>query len=303
MGDDYVKLFSDQQVETAANTDLILYLNKTEGFTFKREPGSNRCIEHDSLVIKDNLFYWNSRGEGGNIINFVEYHRNMNFKEAVMHLLEFNNVDHVLDEGAITTTNKQTGGSVTISKENIRKAYAYLIKRRGISKDTVDELVNKGLLLMSKEEGLPSNMAFKIMSPKDGDAGYEVHGTYDKKRYKGCIPDKEGRQYGFNIQVGDPDKAYIFESAIDLISFYEIWERSPGMLDNVILISLSGLKVGVIEAMQRDFNFKDLVLCVDNDKAGEDFQQVLLKKGFKFNTMKVPDGLKDWNELLIQERF
>jgi hypothetical protein len=300
-----MKLFSEEQEKIAANTDLVLYINKTEGFTFSRSGKYARCHQHDSLVINNgNFFNWHSKGTRGNAINFVMEHQNYPFKQAMIHLLEFNNVDHVLDEDAVyTTTNKNTGGSVTISKEDIRKAYAYLIKRRGISKDIVDELVNEGLLLMSKEEGLPSNIAFNIKAPDETNAGYEVHGTYDLKKYKGCIPDKKGRQYGFNIRIGKPEKAYLFESAIDLISFYQMWKhKNPRTMKDIILISLSGLKEGVIEAMQKDFNIKELVLCVDNDDAGANFQKVLLNKGFEFKVMKVPEGYKDWNEYLTEGR-
>ncbi|WP_335743549.1 hypothetical protein [Salicibibacter kimchii] len=51
-----------EQVERAKRVDLLDYL-EVKGETFKKEGRYYRHTEHDSLIIRDQMYAWNSRGE------------------------------------------------------------------------------------------------------------------------------------------------------------------------------------------------------------------------------------------------
>ncbi|RDY66417.1 hypothetical protein DXT76_20965, partial [Halobacillus trueperi] len=80
------KHVSADQVEVARNVDLIDYLER-KGEPLKREGRYYRHQVHDSLVIKDQMYAWNSKDEkGAGVINFAKMFYGMSFPEAVMDL-------------------------------------------------------------------------------------------------------------------------------------------------------------------------------------------------------------------------
>ncbi|UOQ94909.1 hypothetical protein MUO14_08280 [Halobacillus shinanisalinarum] len=78
-----VKHVSAEQVEIARNVDLLDYLQR-KGEPLKKEGSYYRHQKHDSLVIKDQMYAWNSRDEkGAGVINFAKMFYGMSFPEAV----------------------------------------------------------------------------------------------------------------------------------------------------------------------------------------------------------------------------
>lgn len=59
--------YTETQISEAKNTDIILFLEATECFSFKKCGNEYHCKEHDSLVIKSDrlTWYWNSRNIRG----------------------------------------------------------------------------------------------------------------------------------------------------------------------------------------------------------------------------------------------
>lgn len=80
------KHVSADRVEIARNVDLIDYL-ECKGEPLKKEGRYYRLQVHDSLVIKDQMYAWNSRDEkGAGVINFAKMFYGMSFPEAVLDL-------------------------------------------------------------------------------------------------------------------------------------------------------------------------------------------------------------------------
>ncbi|MBR1432631.1 helix-turn-helix domain-containing protein [Ruminococcus sp.] len=82
--------YTQNQIENAKNTDMILFLQAIEGFSFKRVGNEYHCIEHDSFVIKYDLhtWYWNSQGlRGRNAIDYCVNVRKMEFASAMQLLV------------------------------------------------------------------------------------------------------------------------------------------------------------------------------------------------------------------------
>lgn len=71
----------------------------------------------------------------------------------------------------------------------------------------------------------------------------------------------------FSVKIGTHDKAYVFESAIDLLSFRQL--ANPAKIQNSVLVSMAGLKPTSLKTLlERGLK---LYACVDNDEAGIKF--------------------------------
>ncbi len=90
----------------------------------------------------------------------------------------------------------------------------------------------------------------------------------------------------------EPNRAYVFESAIDLLSFKMLANQQK--IQNSVLVSLAGLKPNSLKSLA-EHGFS-LCSCVDNDEAGIKFTS---DNGLiPCNRTLLENGVKDFNELL-----
>lgn len=109
------------------------------------------------------------------------------------------------------------------------------------------------------------------------------------KNYKGVAA---GTSEGFfQYDKGDPKRAYVFESAIDLMSFMSLY---PNVTD-CKFAAMAGLKPNVVEKLLA--GGLNVSLCVDNDKAGQNFCRQFEGR-CSFVTECERHNVKDFNELL-----
>lgn len=109
------------------------------------------------------------------------------------------------------------------------------------------------------------------------------------KNYKGIAPGTSGSFFSYS--KGSPRKAYVFESAIDLMSFMSL---HPDVSD-CTFAAMAGLKPSIVEGFLK--NNIPVTLCVDNDKAGADFMRQFVGKCM-WSKECSRSGVKDYNELL-----
>ncbi len=88
-----------------------------------------------------------------------------------------------------------------------------------------------------------------------------------------------------------PTGAYVFESAIDMMSFMHLHPEAK----NCEFVSMGGLKPSVVETLL-ERNLK-VALCVDNDDKGKKFCNKFRDKCYILNECE-KSGVKDYNELL-----
>jgi len=147
-----------------------------------------RLTEHDSCVINDNknVFIWNSKGKGGNIISFVQMYYNCDFKEAIKKLSDreyelFNNTQVV----------KQKDYCYDNSKERpVVEARSYLIEERSNNPNIVSYFIKKGLIRQDDKK----NVLFVWKDSNDKIIGCSEQGTrtfYNQKK----INIKYGKKY------------------------------------------------------------------------------------------------------------
>ena len=137
------------------------------------------------------------------------------------------------------------------------------------------------------------NCNFVITDWSEKPIGEEIVGTGDT-RYK-LISTHSG--YGFHITYGDPSDILYFESAIDLLSCYQIHQDK---FTHHLFVSMGGLNSSVIHELYRlKPNLKHW-LCVDNDTAGMNFIAEMNKEIRGLHTFQPPKTYKDWNEYLCE---
>ncbi|WP_259455751.1 toprim domain-containing protein [Bacillus sp. PK3_68] len=85
---------------------------------------------------------------------------------------------------------------------------------------------------------------------------------------------KNGKEHsGFTVDIGRPDTIYFFENPIDLLSYWSIKQEK---LKDDRMVSMNGLKLKIVfqsylKTKKEGLNIKNVVLAVDNDKAGKEF--------------------------------
>ncbi|QAS52325.1 toprim domain-containing protein [Halobacillus litoralis] len=295
------KHVSADQVEVARNVDLIDYLER-KGEPLKREGRYYRHQVHDSLVIKDQMYAWNSRDEkGAGVINFAKVFYGMSFPEAV---LDLNAQGYKVKDTVHEQKPKEPYQYPSHYEVNDRtKAKDYLTNERKIHPKIVNWLDNKDLIAQDKR----GNVVFKWKQQGEI-VGADRQGTSsmkDGRMFKGIDRNSHGSA-GFSLDIGKPNSIYLFESPIDALSY---WSIKKGKLQDTRLVSMSGLKrqtmIDEIKRMgQEGHKVNHITFCTDNDRAGRGFAEKyvqLMSKGV--SKIDLPTK-KDWNlELLKNQKL
>ena len=119
----------------------------------------------------------------------------------------------------------------------------------------------------------------------------EVNGKL--KNYKGVAPGTS--ESFFQYDKGKPQKAFVFESSIDLMSFICL---HPDCTD-CKFVAMAGLKPNVVEKLLA--GGLPVTLCVDNDTAGQSFINQFGSRCRYFTECRM-NNVKDFNELLKMKK-
>ncbi|GEM_PF-578855 len=284
-----------EEIKKARQADLAQYL-KSKGINLEKDGRRYRHPEHKSLVFTKNAYFWNSRQEHGNALDYVTKYLNMDFTTAVKELSQFNRSSILSKEQSFKIKDIELN-------PNMQRAVAYLNKTRSIDYSIIQDLIKNKLLYQSKEK---SNIVFPIRNEKGNIVGAEFNGTLSDKRFKGIAENSE-YGYGYNLRTSEIKdlKHYLyFESSIDMISYINI-QQDKGALDRLkdcIFVSMGGLKVNIVQHTLKAFkseNKPNICLCVDNDEAGRNFCDLVTKELENENIKIIKPKIgKDWNEQL-----
>jgi hypothetical protein len=199
--------------------------------------------------------------------------------------------------------------TMPVRGENMRRLFAYFCKERKIPATIVEELVKANLLYQSAvcEPQMPTaanggempagaprppNAVFVHQNADGKVVGGEVQGINSFQRYKGLVAGTGDSVFMFSPTSAKLTTAYLFESGIDLLSYYALADKEN--LQGVSLVSMAGLKPIVPKRLQADG--LDVLSFVDNDEAGRKFER---DNGFERGSDVLERaGLKDWSDLI-----
>lgn len=274
---------SKDLIKQAKQVNIIPFL-ESKGIEL-RQVGTNeyKSIEHDSLQINSNgYFKWFSRDIrtcSDNITLIMELF-GLTFPQAIKELTgDFNFSTSSIPK----KENKSTNYGIQ-EAENQKRVIAYLCRKRKINYEIVTNLITSGKL----KQDIKGNACFMR---NNGSA--EIHGTSDR-RFKGQIGIQQ--DFGFEFPIGKKIEYVIYaESAIDLLSLYQLYRDK---ISNTLMISMSGLKVNVINHYIKLFSAAKHIVAVDNDSPGDKFFQEL-KETIPNIYRRKPNDFKDWNEELM----
>jgi len=291
---------TDEQKERANLVNLPQFL-MSHGFDLKKVGREYVWKEHDSLHIKDNgpgergQWFRFSENKGGDNIGFLREYMDMSFIDAVEaltgeHIDRTYTPSHTYEPKPV----QQTARELSLAEaDNCRRVFAYLCKTRGLDYDMLSALVKKGVISQEEKTG---NVLFKYYDDQGKVIGAEKVGTSTEHKFKGIATGSAGG-HGFEVVRGTGEKAFFFESAIDMLSYMQMHDKE---LTDCRLVSMMGVKPNIVldTMLRHNIAPENVFLCSDNDTAGNEFAQRLQEQYPDMKRVITPDTYKDWNDML-----
>ena len=230
----------------------ILEVARSLGMEMKRK--SHReyyWAEHDSFKIDTvkNTWHWYSQNIFGDTINLVQQIRNVSYKEAMVFL----ETGSFPEAKPVEEDRKPFNYTLAPYEQPFVEARTYLKEIRGLSDDTIDFFLEKGVLAQAKRKDkdgvIEDVLVFKYLDRNQQLVGASLQGLVpDQERHPGKgylkqIMYQSEAISGLNVSIGSPERLIVTEAPIDLMSYYELHK---GELNDVRLVAMEGLKEGVL---------------------------------------------------------
>ena len=309
--------FTSQELELAKSVDLVA-VAASLGYTPKKIGRDYTLKEMDSIRIYDrsHWYRWSRAGEkghdGGSQIDFLREFGGLDIKDAVFWLLDFAGYQrvengreekkplfHVIRESH--KEQEKRNFVLPVPNKDNRRVREYLYQKRKISYPTIDRFIDEGLLYESRDH---HNAVFQGKD-KDGNTRFaSMRGTYDPEGGKPFKCDVAGndKHYGFNVTDDEGKMLLVFEGAIDLMSFADMF-RTKGL--NMLALGMVA-DAPLERFLEEHAQIETIVFCLDNDEAGRKATEQLMQKYYELG-YEVKDGAprqeyKDYNEWLVAKR-
>ena len=183
--------------------------------------------------------------------------------------------------------------------------FQYLCNKRGIDSTIVNRLIQENQIYQDRR----GNIVF-IGYDQQGKARFaSLRGTYGDCAFRRDCTGSDKR-YGFVMTASasataQPDTLYIFESAIDAMSHASLANSRTGNKNAWLQhnrLSLSGTAdTALSHYLSTQPNIKELVFCLDNDPAGQEATNHLMRKYADngYIVRSEPPASKDFNVDLL----
>ena len=230
----------------------ILEVARSLGMEMKRK--SHReyyWAEHDSFKIDTvkNTWQWYSQNLFGDTIQLVQQMKNVRYKDAMVFL----DTGSFPEAKPVEEERKPFNYTLAPYEQPFVEARSYLKEIRGLSDDTIDFFMEKGVLSQAKRKDkdgvIEDVLVFKYLDRNQQLVGASLQGLVpDQERHPGkgylkqTMYQSEGIS-GLNVSIGSPKRLIVAEAPIDLMSYYELHKDE---LNDVRLVAMEGLKEGVL---------------------------------------------------------
>ena len=141
--------YTEAQKEQARSTDIVDLLHR-QGEKVKRAGSEYEWMDgYQKVTIRGNLWFHQYEQTGGNAVDFVQRFMGKSYPEAMEYLLGGT-------LGTLSTSppvERKPPGPLELPKrnDNMRRAYAYLLTKRGIDKDVLNAFARKGMVYGSAD--------------------------------------------------------------------------------------------------------------------------------------------------------
>lgn len=299
-------LYTEDQIKMANEISLEQYL-QSRGEKLRRTGREYKWIyhdalgEHDSVSIRENKWYDHKKEKGGYTVSFLREYYGYTFPEAMKELLNGEGPrKYVMREEVNKPKQEQQEFILPPKAKSMKNLYAYLLKTRFLSEDIVNTFVKQGLIY---QEERYNNIVFAGVDEKGKYVSAHKKSPYSNHSgFKATVSGSDTR-YGFCWR-GNGGKLFVFEAAVDLLSYVSLY---PENWQENNYLALDGLSPRpMLQFLKINDKVKEIYICTDYDPAGienaEKFQDMLLEKGYAMEQIHRKYPLyKDWNEMLKEK--
>ena len=283
--------FTEEQKLRASSVDLVEFLLR-QGEKLLPSGREKRLASDHSITVRGNEWYDHAAKEGGGPISFVQNVYGLSYPEAVARLLDGEQGQVYESAQKQKEESKKEFVPPPAGKE-MRRLYAYLLKKRHIDCGVLNAFVGAGLIY---EDANYHNAVF---------IGKDEHGVV-RHAHKRSTNDM-GKAFRINVEGSDPrysfhwngasDRLYVFEAPIDLLSFLTLYPKNWQQHSFVALCGVG--EQAMLWMLDQNPNIQKVGLCLDHDEAGIEAGgklAELLKERGCFDVSVLQPTCKDWNE-------
>lgn len=288
--------FTEEQKQQAASVDLERFL-LCRGEKLITSGREKRLARDHSVTVRGNEWYDHAEERGGHAVSFVQKFYGLSYPEAVSLLLG-GDTGNAFPAASEKEPEEPKPFELPPANSDMRRVYAYLVKRRGIDRDIVTAFARAKLLY---EDAEYHNAVF-VGTDADGVA------RHAHKR----STNSEGKAFRLNVEgsnpkhsfhhIGTDGRLYVFEAPIDLLSYITL---NPENWQEHSYVACCGTSSHpVLELVAQHPEIKAVYLCLDNDEAGHTAckrMEALLEMVGVQTMQLIPFG-KDWNDDLVSVR-
>ena len=288
--------FTEEQKQQAASVDLERFL-LCRGEKLITSGREKRLARDHSVTVRGNEWYDHAEERGGHAVSFVQKFYGLSYPEAVSLLLG-GDTGNAFPAASEKEPEEPKPFELPPANSDMRRVYAYLVKRRGIDRDIVTAFARAKLLY---EDAEYHNAVF-VGTDADGVA------RHAHKR----STNSEGKAFRLNVEgsnpkhsfhhIGTDGRLYVFEAPIDLLSYITL---NPENWQEHSYVACCGTSSHpVLELVAQHPEIKAVYLCLDNDEAGHTAckrMEALLEMVGVQTMQLIPFG-KDWNDDLLSMR-
>ena len=258
--------FTEEEKEQANQVDLEHFLLQ-QGEKLIPSGREKRLASNHSITVRGNEWYDHATEEGGYAIDFVKTFYGVPFPDA-MPMLSGGSCGTVYHKASERVEEPKKPFELPPQNKDMRRTFAYLIKKRCIDSEIVSQFAKDKLIYESLEKSKDGKHEFHnaIFVGYD-EKGVPLHahkrGIYDQgKSYKGNI-DSSNPCYSFN-RKGTSNRLYVFEAPIDMLSFISTYKNTDWQQHSYV--ALCGLsEQAMMKQLDNNEHLNTVVLCLDND--------------------------------------
>ena len=289
--------FTEEEKERAGAVNLVEFL-KRQGEELEPSGSEWRWKRHDSVTMRDNTWYRHSCKYGGAPVQFLQEFYDMTYVEAMKCLLEGNHPAVIRGVGATgPQARSRKKFQLPERNQNEKRALAYLSRTRFIDYGTLVSFVEKGAIY---DEQRRHNVVFVGFDNQGNACHAHMKGTYTNGESFRLNVEGSDPAYGFG-HCGEGPRLYVFEAAIDLLSFLTLY---PLKWQQQSYICLDGLSEhALLQMLYSHAHLQEVILCMDHDPAGIEgcyrLKEILAGLGYN-KVSRLASRNKDWNEDLME---